>query len=104
MAITSNPAVINGAAITGQGISTFLNVTTTTLVKAVKGRIVKINVNVAGSANGAIYDHASTSGIAAANLVAQIPEVVGTYTFDFPCQVGIVVVPPTGGTVSVSFN
>jgi len=104
MAITSNPAVINGAAITAQGINTFLNISTATAIKSSKGRIVKVNVTTAGSANGAIYDHPTTTGIGASNLVGVIPDVIGTYSFDFPCATGIVIVPPTAGVVSVSFN
>ena len=104
MAITSNPAVINGAAITAQGINSFLNISAATAVKSTKGRIVKVNVTTAGSTNGAIYDHATTSGTGAANLVASIPDVVVSYTIDFPCATGIVVVPGTGMVVSVSFN
>jgi len=104
MAITSNPAVVNGAAITAQGINSFLNISATTAVKSTKGRIVKVNVTTAGSTNGAIYDHATTSGTGAANLVAVIPDVIGSYTIDFPCATGIVVVPGTGMVVSVSFN
>jgi len=98
------PAVINGALITGQGISSVLNVSANTLVKATKGRIVKVNVNVAGSTNGAIYDSASIAGAATANLVAIIPEAVGVYTFDFPCKNGIVVETGTSQVVSVSYN
>ena len=104
MAITSNPINQNGALITGQGTKSFLNVTTKTLVKATPGRIAKINVLVAGGTNtGAIYDHATTTGTAAANLVAVIPDAVGSYTFDFPCATGIVVDPGTGNTVSISY-
>lgn len=102
--ITSNPQIQNGAVSTGNGTKSFLNVTATTLVKATAGRICKINVLVAGSGTGEIYDHATTSGVGASNAVAIIPEAVGTYVFDFPCATGIVVTPPTGGTISVSYN
>jgi hypothetical protein len=104
MAIVSNPTIQNGALITGQGQKTFLNVTTKTLVKATAGRIAKINVVVAGGTNtGAIYDRASTTGTGATNLVAVIPDAVGSYIIDFPCANGIVVDPGTGNTVSVSY-
>lgn len=104
MAITSNPAVINGAAITAQGINTFLNISAATAIKSSRGRIVKVNVTTAGSTNGAVYDHATTTGTGAANLVAVIPDVVGSYLIDFPCATGIVITPGTGMVVSVSFN
>jgi len=104
MAITSNPAVVNGAAITAQGINSFLNISAATAIKSSKGRIAKVNVTTGGSTNGSIYDHATTSGTGATNLVASIPDVIGSYTIDFPCANGIVIVPGTGMVVSVSFN
>jgi len=104
MAITGNPTIQNGALITAQGQKTFLNVTTKTLVKATAGRIAKVNVLVAGGTNtGAVYDHATTTGTGAANLVAVIPDTVGSYVIDFPCANGIVVDPGTGNTVSISY-
>jgi len=104
MAINSNPAIINGAIISGQGINTVLNISTPTVVKAMKGRITKVNVTTAGSTTGSVYDHPTTAGVAAANLVGVIPDVVGNYLFDFPCGTGIVIVPGTGMVVSVSYN
>ena len=78
--------------------------TTKTLVKATAGRIAKVNVLVAGGTNtGAVYDRASTTGTGATNLVAVIPDAVGSYIIDFPCANGIVVDPGTGNTVSVSY-
>jgi len=104
MAITSNPTIQNGAVSTGNGTHSFLNITATTAIKSTSGRICVVNVIVAGSANGGIYDHATTSGTGVSNAVAVIPEAIGTYVFDFPCATGIVVTPPTGGTISVSYN
>ena len=104
MAVGQNqPAVIAGTVISGSGIKSALDITTSTVLKPVKGRVCTVNVIVAGSANGGIYDHATVSGTGVANAVAVIPEAIGTYIFDFPCQVGIVVTPPTGGTISVSY-
>jgi hypothetical protein len=104
MAIVTNPTVQNGALLTAQGQKTFLNVTTKTLVKAVAGRIAKVNVTVAGGTNtGSVWDSATTSGTAASNLVAVIPDTVGSYIIDFPCSNGIVVDPGTGNTVSISY-
>jgi len=104
MAITTNPTIQNGALLTAQGQKTFLNITTKTLVKAVAGRIAKINVVVAGGTNtGSVWDSATTGGTAAANLVAIIPDTAGSYVIDFPCANGIVVDPGTGNTVSISY-
>jgi hypothetical protein len=104
MAITGTlPVVVNSTAITGGGILSFLDISAATAVKSMQGRIVRVNVTTAGSAAGAIYDNPTTAGVGAANLVAEIPNVVGSYLIDFPCATGIVIVPPTAGVVSVSF-
>ncbi len=104
MSIGSNqPAVINNVAITGQGKLSFLNISTATVVKGMQGRIVKVNVVTAGSTFGYIYDSSTNSGLSASNLIASIPESIGTYVFDFPCANGIVIVPGTGQVVSVSY-
>jgi len=97
------PAVINGALITAQGINTFLNVSANTLVKSTGGRVAKVNVLTAGSTTGGIYDSATIGGASASNLVAVIPNTVGTYTIDFPCKNGIVYEVGTGQVVSISF-
>jgi len=102
MAITPNPAVQNGALITAQGQKTFLNVTSATVVKAIAGRVAKVSViapSTAGSQNAAVADKTTTSGISNANLVAVIPDVVGTYNIDIPCSNGIVLVPGGAGQV-----
>lgn len=104
MAITSNPQIQNGAVSVGNGTRSFLNIAANTVVKSIAGRVCTVNVTVAGSAAGAVYDKASTTGLGITNLVALIPEAVGTYKIDFPCATGIVIQPPTGGKVTVSFN
>jgi len=103
MAIVTNPTVQNGALLTAQGQKTFFNITTATVVKATAGRIAKINVIVAGSTNGSVNDAATTGAVAAANEIAVIPDVIGSYNIDFPVSNGIVITPGTGMTVSVSF-
>ncbi|MFZ4708221.1 MAG: hypothetical protein ACOYMH_00075 [Zwartia sp.] len=104
MAITSNPQIQNGAVSVGNGTRSFLNISATTAVKSTAGRVCTINVIAGGSASGAVYDRATTSGIGTANAVAVIPSTVGTYNIDFPCANGIVVAPPAGSTITVSFN
>lgn len=81
-----------------------LNITTATVVKATSGKIGRVSVTVAGSAAGSVSDVATTGGVAAANLIAAIPNTVGVITLNFPAQVGIVITPGTGQTVSVSFD
>lgn len=82
-----------------------LNITAATVVKASRGVILQISVNVAGSAAGAVYDAAATTGNVAANLVAPIPSAISAspIPYNFMCLSGILIVPPTGGTVSVSY-
>lgn len=93
-----------GTLLTGEGASTHLNVTAATVIKAAAGRACRVSVVVAGSTTGAIYDHATTSGVAAANQIYTINDVIGSYQIDIPCAVGIVVVPGTGMTVAISYS
>ncbi len=88
----------------GGGTLNSLNVTAGTVVKDTPGRVCKIIVTVAGSAPGNVYDRASTSGVAAANQIATIPNTVGPIALDFPALVGITVVPGTGQTIAVSYE
>jgi hypothetical protein len=102
MAITSNPINQNGALITAQGTKTFMNITAATLVKVGTGRVAKVSViahSTAGSQNAAVADHATTSGVNNSNLIAVIPDVVGTYNIDMPTTNGIVLVPGGAGQV-----
>jgi hypothetical protein len=91
-----------GVAMTGQGLSTALNITSPTVIKASPGRLVRINVIVAGAA-GAANDCATTGAAAAANEVAVIPAAVGPVLLDWPCLTGIVVAPGAGQTIAVSY-
>lgn len=87
------------------GNSSHLNITAATVVKAAPGTIFQVNVVTAGSAAGSVNDVATTGGVAAANEVATIPNAVGNYAVGpFPMETGIVIVPPTGGTVACSFS
>lgn len=88
---------------TGSGLYSRLNITAATLVKTGAGRIAKVNVTTAGSTTGAVYDTTATGSIAAANLVAVIPNTVGSYSLDFPVTSGMVVVTGTGQVVSISY-
>ena len=81
-----------------------LDVTAVTVVKAAPGICVSVAVVVAGSTTGTVNDVATTGGAAAANQFGTIPNTVGTYTFNWPCGTGIVVVPGTGQTLAVSYS
>ena len=88
----------------GKGISTALNLSASTVVKATPGRVCKVNVITAGSAPGTINDCATTGAIATSNQVATIPNTVGQYDIDFPCLVGITYGLGTGQVVAISYN
>ena len=85
------------------GNNSALNVTAPTVIKATPGTVFTVTVNTAGSTAGLIHDCATTGAVTAANLVGTIPDVVGVYSFSFPCLVGIVVTPGTAQVVSVAF-
>ena len=89
---------------TPYGNATALGITAATVVKAAPGVVVTVNVIVAGSAAGAIYDATSTSGNSSSNQVAVIESAAGTYAVNMPCANGIVVAPGTGQTVAISYD
>lgn len=87
-----------------QGKSATLNITTAVVVKGIPGRVQRVQVLVAGSAAGAVYDGTLTTGNGAANQVGVVPAAVGSYLIDMPCANGIVVAPGTGQTLAVSYD
>jgi hypothetical protein len=74
-----------------------------TVVKASAGAVVRVVVQVAGSATGSINDCTATAAAVTANQIAVIPETVGPVTLEFPCLNGITVMPGSGQAVSVSY-
>lgn len=84
-------------------ITSKLNITTATVVKAAAGELVCFNVTVAGAA-GTINDVTTTGAAAAANVIAAIPAVVGSYCGRFPFLSGLVVAPGSAQVVSVSYQ
>ncbi len=97
------PAVVFPS-VAGKG--SVLNITAATVVKATGGVVRFVAVNTAGTAVGGIYDATTTAGAVAANLAFAIPETVtaGPQEWKWLCKNGIVVVPPTGGVVSITFD
>lgn len=80
-----------------------LNITAAKVVKASKGYVKQVIVLTAGSTGGTVSDVATTGGVAAANLIFNVPDTVGVYTLDMPFQTGLVVVPGTGQVLAVSY-
>jgi hypothetical protein len=87
------------------GSASLLHITAATIIKVSPGTLFAINVLVAGSAVGAAYDAILTTGNTIANQIAVIPDVVTTLplVYQWPCINGIVIIPGTGQTLSVSF-
>jgi hypothetical protein len=85
-------------------VSSKLNLSASTVVKAGPGVLAKVSVTVAGSAAGSVNDCLTTGAAAASNEVGVVPNTVGVYVYDWPCLVGIVYVPGTGQSASVSYE
>ena len=85
-------------------MSSALNITSPKLVKNAGGTVLAVSVIAPGSAPGSINDCAATGAAAAENQVASTPVAVGTYQINFPCLVGIVVVPGAGQVLAVNFT
>jgi hypothetical protein len=89
------------------GTTTTLDITTATVIKSSPGRVFTVSVvSGTGSTAGAVYDATSTSGNTVANQVGVIAAAVGApINFNAaPTANGIVVVPPTGYTIAVSWS
>ena len=93
----------SGAAVDASGAAVVYNVTAATVIKASPGRMVRVDVIVAGSSAGSVNDCTTTAAAAVGNQLAVIPNAVGPLLFDWPCKVGVVVVPGTGQTIAVAF-
>lgn len=76
--------------------------TAPTVVKPVAGRIASVSVLVAGSGVGHVYDGATLS--ATTKPLSVILNTVGVFVVNLPASFGIVVVPGTGQTVTVSYS
>ena len=84
------------------GSTSVMNMTAATLVKSSPGRICSVSVVVAGAATGTVYD--ANVSTATTNPIYTIPMTAGVYVVNIPTQVGIVVKPGSGQTISVSFS
>lgn len=89
------------------GNASALNVSTKTVVKATPGTVYRVVVNTAATGGVlAVYDAATTTTAAADTIYsvgASWPAPGTVIYLEFPCAVGIVVDPGTGGNVSISY-
>lgn len=88
----------------GSANKSALNITANTVVKPTAGFVVRISVSVAGSAAGTLHNASTVSAAVTANVIAAIPDTVGTYAIEFPASSGIVVKPGSGQTIAISYN
>lgn len=72
------------------------------LLKQGSGRVAYVNVTIAGTTVGGLVD--SNSAAATSPVMAVIPDTVGSYFINLPFNLGLVVVPGAGMTVSVSWS
>ena len=89
-----------------QGAVNSAAIKTPTVVKNSAGRIASVSIIVAGSGTGFIYDGATLT--ATTKPLWVIPEAAKAsgepYLVNFPTSFGLLVVPGTGQTVSVSYS
>jgi hypothetical protein len=88
----------------GGNVSTSLAISKTTVVKNSAGAVIRAIVTVAGSGAGGIYDCTATAAAVTANQIAVLPATVGPVDIEFPCMVGIFVVPGSGQQAAVSYQ
>lgn len=69
-----------------------------------RGRCQRVQVLVAGTTAGGVFDSATVAGAVAAVQMASIPNTVGSYLVDMPFFAGLTVVPGAGQTLAVSYD
>jgi hypothetical protein len=84
------------------GTKTVPAINSATVVKTTPGRICRVSVTVAGSTPGMIYD--GTLPTTTTSPLWVVPNSVSITDVNLPTTYGIVVIPGTGQTVSVSFS
>jgi hypothetical protein len=100
--VASNIAQAAQTYLAVQGQQSKSGIAAITPLKVGPGRVAYVNVTVAGTAAGSLID--SNSAAAVAPVLAPIPNAVGSTFVNMPFNLGLVVIPGTGQTVSVSFS
>ena len=82
------------------------NITSATVLKAIGGRVLEVNVQVAGTGVGTINDCATTGAASASNALIATPNTAGPTSLALPVNfgLGIVVTPGTGQTIGVMWE
>jgi hypothetical protein len=90
---------------TTPALSTTLNITAATAVKAAAGLVGTVCVVVKGTGNGTLNDCATTGAAAASNAFFALDDTATSATvLNFPTSTGIVVVPGAGQTIAISWK
>lgn len=86
-------------------LTTTLNITAPTVVKAAAGTVGTVSIVVKGTGNGRLNDCATTGAAVASNTFFALDDTVTSATvLNFPCATGIVVIPGTGMTIAISWK
>jgi hypothetical protein len=72
------------------------------LLKQGSGRVAYVNVIVAGTTGGAVVDGNSTASTTPVLVV--IPNTIGSFFVNLPFNLGLVIIPGAGQTLTVSFS
>jgi len=105
--VASNIALLGQTLLQINGQTTRTAMTATAgaqLLKQGPGRVATVAVTVAGGANNPTLLVDSNSATATSPVIATVPGTVGVYVVNMPFSLGLVVIPGTGDTVSVSFS
>ena len=87
------------------GLSTLEGISAATVVKASPGRVASVSVTTAGSTTGMIYDSPNQTQIMPLWVIPDVASSSGEpYVVNLPCDSGILVVPGTGQTLSISWS
>jgi hypothetical protein len=106
-AIKNLVAAVNNASqiyLNVNGVSTTEAITAPTILKGKAGRIASVSVIVGGSTTGMIYDASQLSILTAPLYVIPTTVSAQPYVVNLPTDTGILVVPGTGQTVTVSWS
>jgi hypothetical protein len=86
------------------GTKTSVAISGQKIVSQGAGRVVRVSVTTAGSANGTIYDAASTTTATSTAVIASIPQAIGVYEFNIPVVNGIVISPGTSQVLTLIYS
>jgi hypothetical protein len=78
--------------------------TGSTFVIAGSGRLLRVSVLVAGSTTGFVHNSATPTGAAASNALVACSNTIGVYEANVVFNAGLVIVPGTGQSVSITYT